>query len=112
MKTIDKDRDYVTVGGRLPLRYMQDGFGFDALGRYLGPTDAQGNLVAEPEPAQGVKQGAAIDAPVLDPVVADAGQLGTAQADKPAPAEADAKQDTKPTTKRRGRKPAPAEADA
>jgi hypothetical protein len=40
--TLNKAKDFVEVGGRLPLFYMQDGHGFDRAGNYLGEFDAQG----------------------------------------------------------------------
>jgi hypothetical protein len=47
---INFDKPYVTVGGRLPLVYMQDGCGFNDKGEFIGKFDAQGEAVAERKP--------------------------------------------------------------
>ena len=52
---LDKARPYTTVGGRLPLFYLQDGKGYNRAGEYLGAYDAQGDPV----------EGAAVTEPVL-----------------------------------------------
>lgn len=41
----DKTRDYVTCGGRLPLRYIQGGYGFDNGFNLIGRVDADGNII-------------------------------------------------------------------
>lgn len=42
---LDKTRRVTEIGGRLPLKYLQDGYGFDAGGNLLGRYDAQGEPV-------------------------------------------------------------------
>lgn len=52
------DRPYVEVSGRLPLRYIQDGQGYDPAKRHLGRFDSSANPIMElspfapPEPVQ------------------------------------------------------------
>ncbi|MFG6159627.1 Rho termination factor N-terminal domain-containing protein [Halomonas sp. 1390] len=48
--SIDFTRPFTTIGGRLPLRYMQNGFGFNPGGEYLGRCNVQGELMEEGEP--------------------------------------------------------------
>lgn len=47
MPTLNKDERFTEVGGRMPLRYLQDGNGFDSDGNYLGRFDEQGVQVEE-----------------------------------------------------------------
>ncbi|MFA5632969.1 MAG: hypothetical protein WC997_15795 [Porticoccaceae bacterium] len=47
MRTIDRERNIVEVGGRMPLAYMQDGYGFNRAGACLGRFDAQGEQKSE-----------------------------------------------------------------
>ncbi len=46
MKTLDRRRRVTQVFGRQPLRYLQDGHGFDAAERYLGRFNDQGEPLA------------------------------------------------------------------
>lgn len=45
MKTIDKARKVTEVFGRIPLRYLQDGQGFDTSGKHLGAYTDNGEPV-------------------------------------------------------------------
>lgn len=47
---LDRTKRFTEVGGRLPLRYLQDGHGFDGAERYLGRYTDQGEPAGEPEP--------------------------------------------------------------
>jgi len=46
MKSIDKSKPHTQVGGKLPLFYMQNGFGFNRVGELLGLFDEQGNAIS------------------------------------------------------------------
>lgn len=45
--TLDRTKRVTVVGGRAPLRYLQDGAGFDAQGQYLGEFTAQGEPIGD-----------------------------------------------------------------
>lgn len=55
--TFDPDRPYVLVGGRHPLTYIQDGYGYDCKGNYLGRFDHNGEPNKDhPEPKEPVPE--------------------------------------------------------
>ena len=45
MMKLDHERKVTEVFGRQPLRFMQDGRGFNAAGDFLGPVNDQGELI-------------------------------------------------------------------
>lgn len=50
MTSLDRTKRVTEVGGRLPLCYLQGGYGFAADGRCLGRYTAQGEPAGDPEP--------------------------------------------------------------
>lgn len=46
---LDKSKPYAELFGCIPVRFTQDGIGFDGRGNELGPVDGKGNLVEDDE---------------------------------------------------------------
>lgn len=54
MNKFDKSKPFSEVGGRAPMVYMQNGFGYSRSGECLGAVNSQGELVAQSaKPADG-----------------------------------------------------------
>lgn len=61
-KTFDPKQTKTVVSGREPLKYIQDGEGFDGSGKHLGKVDAKGELkVSTPKAKASVQTTIAAD---------------------------------------------------
>lgn len=47
---LDRNRSYITIGGRAPVAFVQDGQGFTVRGDHLGPCSAAGELQQDAKP--------------------------------------------------------------
>jgi len=59
MKTIDFNQRVTEVGGRLPLKYLQGGYGFNPAGECLGRFDDNGEALTRSEPEAQPEDGGA-----------------------------------------------------